>query len=78
MRTNLLAPHIVRTLMTQAMQPLLDKEGIEMVELQDVVDVLMRMVCDEEIRGRALAVNPRGAYDLCDEVEVNGFVSSRG
>lgn len=71
MRTNLLAPHIVRTPMTKDFQPILAEQGFEMVELSEVIEVLMRIVCDDSIRGRAVAVNPGHAYDLCDEVEVS-------
>lgn len=74
MRTNLLAPHIVRTPMTKDFQPMLDKHGIAMVELSEVVDVLIRFVCDDSIKGRAVAGNPGHAYDLCDEVEVGIFL----
>lgn len=57
--------------MTKDFQPLLDERGIKMVELSEVVDALMRMVCDDSIQGRAVAVNPGNAFDLCDEVEVS-------
>lgn len=57
--------------MTKDFQPILAEQGHKMVELDEVVDVLTRMVCDNDIRGRAVAVNPGHAYDLCDELEVS-------
>ncbi|KAK5120631.1 hypothetical protein LTR85_005989 [Meristemomyces frigidus] len=70
MRTNLLAPHIVRSPMTAGLQPLLDEKGLKMVEIDDCVQCLMRFVCDESIKGRAVQVDPQGEwFDLCDDKE---------
>lgn len=70
MRTNLLAPHIVRSPMTAGLQPLLDAKGIAMTEIKDCVECLMRFCCDAEIRGRAVEVNPKGSrFDLRDDLE---------
>lgn len=76
MRTNLLAPHIVKTPMTKDYQSILAEQGLKMVELQEVLDVLLRMLCDDSIRGRAVAVNPGHPYDLCDELEVSHLCCS--
>jgi NAD(P)-dependent dehydrogenase (short-subunit alcohol dehydrogenase family) len=70
MRTNLVAPHIVRSPMTAFVQPLLDEKGLKLTEISEIVDVIMRMVCDEGIRGRSVAVHPGAAYDTCDGNEV--------
>ena len=70
MRTNLVAPHIVRSPMTAALQPMLDEKGLKLAEIGEIVDVILRMVCDEGIRGRSVAVHPGAAYDTCDGNEV--------
>lgn len=74
MRTNLLAPHIVKTPMTKSYQHIIEEQGLKMVELEEIIDVLMRIVCDDSIRGRAVAVNPGHPYDLRDELEVSHFI----
>jgi len=75
-RMNLLAPHIVRSPMTAGLQPILDKQGIPVVEVQDCVACLLRFCCDKSIRSRAVQVNPRGSwFDLCDDLE--GFDGSK-
>lgn len=70
MRTNLVAPHIVRSPMTAALQPMLDAQSLEMAEMDEVVEVILRLVCDEGVRGRSVAVHPGAAYDTCDGNEV--------
>lgn len=70
MRTNLVAPHIVRSPMTAPVQPILDKQGIKLTEISEIVDVILRMVCDDDIRGRSVAVHAGTAYDTCDGTEV--------
>ena len=70
MRTNLVAPHIVRSPMTAFVQPLIDERGLRLTEIGEIVEVILRMVCDEGIRGRAVAVHPGKAYDTCDGNEV--------
>ncbi|KXT12384.1 hypothetical protein AC579_1706 [Pseudocercospora musae] len=67
-RTNLLAPHIVRSPMTVDAQPILDGAGIKVVEISECVDCLLRFCCDREIRGRAVQVNPGKAFDLHDNL----------
>ena len=69
MRTNLVAPHIVRTPMTAPLQPILDEQGLKFAEPEEVLDIVMRFVCDEGIRGRSVAVNAGNAFDLCDSME---------
>ncbi|KAK4540141.1 hypothetical protein LTR36_009727 [Oleoguttula mirabilis] len=70
MRTNLLAPHIVRSPMTAGLQALMDARGLRMVDIDDCVQCLMRFVCDAGIRGRAVQVDPEGEwFDLRDEEE---------
>lgn len=69
-RTNLLAPHIVRTPMTVGIQPLVEAEGLDMAEIPDCVDALLRL-CGPGVAGRAVQVNPKGVcFDLCDDLEV--------
>jgi len=70
MRCNLLAPHIVRSPMTAALQPMLDEKGVKMVEMSEVAEAAMRLVCDEGINGRAVRINPGGSvFDLGDDEE---------
>lgn len=70
MRTNLVAPHIVRSPMTAHVQGMLDAQEIKLTEISEIVDVIMRLVCDDDIRGRSVAVHPGTAYDTCDGTEV--------
>lgn len=70
MRCNLLAPHIVRSPMTAGLAPMLDEKGIEMVKVEEVVEGVMRLVCDEGVSGRAVQVNPGGSvFDVGDDEE---------
>lgn len=69
LRTNLVAPHIVRSPMTAHIQPMLDEAGIKLTEISEIVNVIMRMVCDDSIRGRSVAVQAGTAYDTCDGTE---------
>jgi 5'-hydroxyaverantin dehydrogenase len=72
MRTNMMAPHIVRSPMTAPVQPMLDAQGIKLTEINEIVDVILRMICDDDIRGRSVAVQAGTAYDTCDGTEVCG------
>lgn len=59
-RINLICPYFVDT----PIIPLGGKlmlAGLEIAELDDVVDAVARLVCDEAIAGRCLAILPRGA-----------------
>ena len=69
MRTNLVAPHIVRSPMTAHVQPMLDEQGIKLAEVSEIVEVIVRMVCDESVRGRSVAVQPGTAHDTHDGTE---------
>ena len=70
MRTNLVAPSLVRSPMTASLQGLLGEKGIRMVEVGQVVDVILRLVCDQTVKGRAVAVHSGGMHDVCDGDEV--------
>jgi len=52
--------------MTAFVQPMLDERGLKLTEIGEIVEVILRMVCDEGIRGRSVAVQPGAAYDTCD------------
>jgi hypothetical protein len=49
---------------------MLDAEGIKLTEISEIVDVILRMACDDDIRGRSVAVHAGTAYDTCDGTEV--------
>lgn len=67
-RINMLAPYFVMTpIMPQIVKTLL--VGQPLVELEDVVDSVIRMVGDERIVGRVLALGPQG---WSEDVEVGG------
>jgi 5'-hydroxyaverantin dehydrogenase len=67
-RINMLAPTFVRTPMTVHIEEHLKRVGIIMVEVSDTVDVAMRLICDDSIRGRAAAVAPSGQhFDIGDD-----------
>lgn len=70
MRTNLIAPGLARTPMTEGLVPVFEASGCTMLDVRDVVDAIMRVVADGSIKGRAICVMPGGPYDLCDDVEV--------
>ncbi|EGS22992.1 uncharacterized protein CTHT_0014720 [Thermochaetoides thermophila DSM 1495] len=61
-RVNCLAPYFVDTpLLPPAAHALL--AGGVLAKLEDVVNAATRLVADEEIRGRALAIGPRVVFD---------------
>ncbi|KAF8470658.1 hypothetical protein BDZ91DRAFT_846978 [Kalaharituber pfeilii] len=67
-RFNLIAPYFVATpLMPNSIK--LVMAGQQMVKLDHVVDGIVRLVGDEEIMGRVLAVGPCG---VAEDVEVGG------
>ncbi|KAF2711578.1 NAD(P)-binding protein, partial [Pleomassaria siparia CBS 279.74] len=74
-RTNLVAPTFIRTNMTTALEPVLLAHGIALGEIEDVVAGVMRLACDENITGRAIAIAARGNvpgdrnFDLGDDWE---------
>ncbi|KAI6876370.1 hypothetical protein KC316_g18579 [Hortaea werneckii] len=69
-RINMIAPHIIRSPMTAALQPMMDERGLGMVEVEDCADAAIRMICDKQIRGRCLFVHPGGdTFDAMDDEE---------
>lgn len=74
-RTNLIAPTYIRTDMTTDVESILLSMGIELGEIEDVVAGVMRVACDEEVSGRAVATVSRDKiagdrnFDLCDDWE---------
>ncbi|KAF2661709.1 NAD(P)-binding protein [Lophiostoma macrostomum CBS 122681] len=77
LRTNLVAPSFIRTGMTSDYEAGLMQIGIELGEVEDVAVGVMRVACDEEITGRAIAIASRSQggvagdrnYDLGDDWE---------
>ena len=57
--------------MTKEIQHVLDENGFALTDVSEIVDVVMRMACDESIKGRAVSVQPGTAYDMCDAPEVS-------
>ncbi|PSN61462.1 NAD(P)-binding protein [Corynespora cassiicola Philippines] len=55
-RCNLICPTFIRTQMTAAIEPGLRAMDIEMGEVADVVAAVVRVACDDAVRGRAVAV----------------------
>jgi 5'-hydroxyaverantin dehydrogenase len=55
-RTNLIAPTYIRTDMTASFVARLEEAGMEVGEVGDAVEGVLRVVCDEEVYGRALAI----------------------
>ncbi|KAF2273895.1 NAD(P)-binding protein, partial [Westerdykella ornata] len=54
-RSNLIAPTFIRTNMTAGIDSALEKRGIKLGTVDDVVAGVMRAACDEEVSGRAIA-----------------------
>ena len=69
LRTNLIAPTLTRTPMTEPFCDFLASKGFAVSKIEDVVQAVMRILCDEEIEGRAVGTLPGGAVDLCDDFE---------
>lgn len=68
LRTNLVAPTITRTNMTADYFDAFIAAGGVATEVSDVVDVTMRMICDETVDGRAVCALPDGkSFDLADD-----------
>ncbi|ORY15947.1 hypothetical protein BCR34DRAFT_597993 [Clohesyomyces aquaticus] len=55
LRTNLIAPTFIHTDMTSHYGTMLESLGITLGEIGDVVAGVMRVACDEEVSGRAIA-----------------------
>lgn len=74
-RANLIAPTFIKTNMTAGIEDGLAAAGIAMGSLGDVVNGVLRVACDESVRGRAVAiaagrkVDGDENFDLCDELE---------
>lgn len=71
-RTNLLAPIFVATPMIGPLAERLRSLDVRVAELSDVVDAGMRCMCDGEVRGRSLCINPGrpgegGTFDTLDD-----------
>jgi len=70
LRCNLIAPTFVKTNMTKNYWGHMEKMGIKMAEVSDCTDVLMRMISDEKVNGRAAAIaGDKASFDLCDDAE---------
>ena len=55
--------------MTESFCDFLSSKGFAVTKTEDVVQAVMRILCDEEIEGRAVGTWPGGAVDLCDDFE---------
>jgi len=69
-RANLIAPTYVSTNMTRGIKERVKESNtpIKVAEVSDVVHVVMRMVSDEEVKGRAAAIAAeKQSFDLCDD-----------
>lgn len=76
LRTNLIAPTLTRTPMTESFHEFLAAKGFAVCQTGDVVTAGMRLICDENVVGRAVIPLPNGeAADLCDDFE--GFDGGR-
>lgn len=70
LRTSLLAPWYVETSMVDDVKVITDKLGVPMATTDDCVDALMRIICDEDVHGRAIVVAPKGkSFDICDDAK---------
>lgn len=68
LRTNLVAPTITRTNMTADYFEAFIAAGGVATEISDVVDVTMRMMCDETVDGRAVCALLDGkSFNLADD-----------
>jgi len=69
LRSNSICPTWVRTpLLGDAFAAYLEKNGHAICEVSEVVEVVMRVACDDEIAGRAVCVVPSGKiFDLEDD-----------
>lgn len=67
-RVNMLSPQFIETAMTKHARQWYEREGFRYCDIGDAVRVLLRLVEDDTIRGRSLAVNAEGPHDLNDDV----------
>ena len=64
LRTNLIAPTLTRTPMTEPFCDFLANKGFAVSKIEDVVQAVMRILCDEEIEGREVGTIP-GVQLIC-------------
>ncbi|KAF1815771.1 NAD(P)-binding protein [Eremomyces bilateralis CBS 781.70] len=69
-RTNLIAPTYIRTKMIANHLGKLAEAGIPVGEVEDCVDGFLRVVTDEGVHGRAIAIAPnKGGSDMKDDLK---------
>jgi 5'-hydroxyaverantin dehydrogenase len=70
LRTNLIAPSLIKTAMSVDRLVALERErGFAVGEVSDTVNAALRVLCDKNVEGRAVAVGKDFAVDLCDDFE---------
>ncbi|KAL9058893.1 MAG: hypothetical protein Q9162_001449 [Coniocarpon cinnabarinum] len=68
-RTNLIAPTFMPTVMVQQVTKALEERGAKVGKIEDVVDAVVRLACSDDVDGRALACGGDGIFDLRDDYE---------
>ncbi|KAI9658027.1 MAG: hypothetical protein M1821_002687 [Bathelium mastoideum] len=69
MRTNLIAPTFMPTQVIANVSPALERLGAKLAKVENAVSAVVRVITDEEIDGRAVAVGGYGEFDLRDDYE---------
>lgn len=70
LRTNLIAPSLIKTPMSIDRLPYLENErGFAVGQPSDIVNIALRILSDKTVEGRAIAGGRDLAVDLCDDME---------
>ncbi|CAK1362503.1 unnamed protein product [Cercospora beticola] len=67
-RVNMMAPFWVPTSLTQHHVPALEKQGVRVGRMEDVIDGILRMLLDGQMSGRAVSVTGKGIEDIDDDL----------
>ncbi|KAI5268911.1 NAD(P)-binding protein [Aureobasidium subglaciale] len=66
-RTQLIAPCFVRTKMTESFVDRIVEAGVNVSQIKDVVEPVMRILCDEEVSGRSLCTVGDKVFAMGDD-----------
>jgi 5'-hydroxyaverantin dehydrogenase len=72
---NLFAPYFGRTPLTESWVPYMEKIGIMLADIGDVLGAAMRFMCDKSVYGRSAGISQGGPVDLSGDF-LGGFGSA--
>lgn len=69
LRINMLAPGYIKTAMNEKVVPRIEAQGFRFIEMHHAVDAVLRLLSDQQIHGRSIAIGPDGPHDMRDDPE---------